>query len=111
MNSVCTACRTQRMREKDALHFVSGVSRSHQGVATVPWDERHIKGCMTPCMTMTVVRKILVATPNVVKTLHLNTCCLSLCMWYKDQKAAIASQPFCKWPRHEHRSVLISQAG
>ena len=24
---------------------------------------------------------------------------------------AIASQPFCKWARHEHRSVLISQAG
>ena len=25
--------------------------------------------------------------------------------------SAIASQPFDKWPRHEHRSVLISQAG
>ena len=25
--------------------------------------------------------------------------------------SAIASQPYCKWPRHEHTSVLISQAG
>ena len=25
--------------------------------------------------------------------------------------SAIASQPLCKWPRHEYRSVLTSQAG
>ena len=37
--------------------------------------------------------------------------CVCSCGIRTKRLLAIASQPFCKWPRHEHRSVLISQAG
>ena len=37
--------------------------------------------------------------------------CACSCGTKTKRLSAIASQPFCKWPRHEHRSVLISQAG
>ena len=36
--------------------------------------------------------------------------CVCSCGMRTKRLLAIASQPFCKWPRHEYRSVLISQA-
>ena len=37
--------------------------------------------------------------------------CVCSCGIRTKRLLAIASQPFCKWPTHEHRSVLISQEG
>ena len=34
--------------------------------------------------------------------------CACSCGTKTKRLSAIASQPFCKWPRHEHRSVLVS---
>ena len=41
----------------------------------------------------------------------LRATCIRSCGTNIQRLSAIASQPFCKLPNHEHRSVLISQAG
>ena len=91
-----------------------------QGRFVRPSFPRHLRRCNL-CSTRAVgdeLHYILTALALMPSGLSIPTSfrmlqapCACSCGTKTKRLSAIASQPFCKWLRHEHRSLLISQAG